>query len=104
MILYRLRVQPSEFQGEGEDCDEWFTSLRAARRRRRELIRDNPDLTDCRIASDYEVERVELADLPPRELALAILNRRGAFLSCVEVVPAYEAPWFRRSGQGRVGT
>lgn len=58
MVLYRLEIAPAESDGEGEDHDEWFGSLRAARRRRAELIRADPHLNGHRIGSDFRIERV----------------------------------------------
>jgi len=105
LTLYRLNRAPSESEGEGEDWDEWFGSLREARRRRAELIREDPHLEGHRYGEDFRIDRVVFRDLPRRALLLAVLNWNG----CVEedkegVVPVYvprrpviadySAPWY----------
>ena len=96
-IFYRLEIAPSESDGEGEDHDEWFTSLEAARRRRAELIRADPHLEGHRYGSDFCVSRVILRDLSPKALVLAVLNRAGHVESSEEVVPEYKPKhgWWR---------
>lgn len=89
MILYRLGIVPGEGCAEGEDWDEWFGALRDAKKRRAELIRQDPAMIGCRVARDYEICRIKLVDLPPRKLALAVLNRRY-LVESVEVVGPYE--------------
>lgn len=89
MKLYCLSIAPSESDGEGEDHDEWFTSLEAAKRRRRELIRDNPGLVGHKFGRDFEIEEIIFAKLPQKALALAILNRRGYVAQRTVVVPSY---------------
>lgn len=91
VILYRLGRAAPESEGEGEDWDLWFASLRAAKRWRAQLIQDNPRLEGCRYDRDYEIERVRLALLPAGRLALAILNRRG-YVAEREIVVAAYAP------------
>ena len=44
MIVYKLGIQPGDYDPEGADWAEWFSNLRDAKRRRRELINANPDL------------------------------------------------------------
>lgn len=89
MKLYRLRIAPDGTDGEGEDHDEWFSSLEAAKSRRRNLIRDNPGLLDHRYGRDFMIEEIVLLKLPPRQLALAILNRRNYVARRNTVVPDY---------------
>jgi hypothetical protein len=89
VTLYRLGICADESQGEGEDHDEWFGSLGAARRRRAELIRVSPRLAGHRYGEDFEIERVVFRDLPRRALLLAALNWRGCVELQEEVVPRY---------------
>lgn len=95
MKVYRLNIQPDEAAGEGEDHDEYFASLDAARRRRAELIRANPEMEGHRTESDFAIERVTLADLPPAKLVLAVLNRKGYAEKTEMVVPEYVSPSMR---------
>lgn len=90
MILYRLNIHPDESAGEGEDHDEWFSSERAARRRRSELVEESPCLLGSRYGSDYAIDKVRIATLPQKRLALALLNRRGVFVSVRRVAEPYE--------------
>lgn len=85
--LYRVNISPEESEGEGEDHDEWFPSLNDARARRRQLIEQNPSLQNCRYQSDYGIDEVKLLDLPRKQLALAVLNRRGIAISRIVVQP-----------------
>ena len=73
MKFYRLGIDGTA--SSLEDRDEWFGSLRAARRRRSELIRCTP--LHAVADEDFEIEEVELADLPAKKLLLSILNRSG---------------------------
>lgn len=90
MRLYRLGIVPPESEGEGEDHDEWFQSLREAKKRRKELIDMSPALLDHRTGTDYEIEVVDFVALPLRKLLLAVLNRTGYAERRREVVPPYE--------------
>lgn len=90
MTFYRLHIAPDEAEGEGEDHDQWFTSLRAARRRRAELIADNPSLRGHRYGQDFKIERVELVQLPPQALLLAVLNGRGYIEQRSTVIENYK--------------
>lgn len=97
MIVYQLHIDEREDDGEGEDHDEWFSSLTAAKRRRAQLIRERPP-EDYKYGSDFQIDRVSLTrTLSPKRLALAILNRRG-FVANREaaVVPEYTPPTGRR--------
>ena len=90
MIVYRLKVEPAEYDSDGEDHDEWFGSLRAARERRRELVTEDPALEEHRTGQDFAISRVTVADMPRRKLVLALLNRTGYRAGEeVEVVKAY---------------
>lgn len=91
IVLYRLSVAPGEADGEGEDHDEWFTSLKLAKARRKELIDDDPELKDHRYGEDYQIDRCEFAPLPQRALLLRVLNRDGMFAVSVRV-PPYAPP------------
>jgi len=88
--LYRLEIAPEEYESEAEDHDEWFTSLKAAQARRVELIAENPNMTEHRFGQDYAIHLMVLERLPPRELVLALLNRRSPFVVVREVVSAYK--------------
>lgn len=90
MIVYRLEVAPSDSDGEGEDHDEWFSSLQAAKKRRGELIKQDPDLEDHRYGEDFEIEKITLADDSRLKLILAILNRTSFYTSREQVVPPYK--------------
>lgn len=92
MIVYRLGRLPSEDAPEGEDWDEYFSSLAAAKVRRRELIREDPDLVGHPTKRDFEIEATELANLPKKKLALALLNREHYVAGRTVVVPHYRPP------------
>ena len=90
MILYRLCISPTENASDGENWDEWFSSLVAAGVRRAELIAADPCLNNSRLGLDYGIEKVELTDhLSMKKLVLAILNRRGYIVSSEVVVAPY---------------
>lgn len=86
--VYRLHVSPGDGDGEGENLDEWFASLKEAKERRHVLIRLNPGADDA----DLQIERVLLVHDSPYQLALKILNRRCYVRDRLEVVPVYQAP------------
>ena len=102
MNVYRLGIRPSEYDSDGEDFDEWFSSLAEVRQRRAELIRESKEThrqeaAECRewevpraVRPDYEIEKIELVDLPTKELALALLNRRRYIAARTIVVPAWK--------------
>lgn len=92
MVIYRLNVAPGKDQDEGENCDEWFGSLEAAKRRRTLLIQGNRDLEGHRYGSDYQIDRVVLVDLPPKQMALALLNRMRCFVEQTMVMKEYSPP------------
>lgn len=85
MKLYVLRRWPHEDAGEGEDWDEWFTSLRSARARRRELW-------DAARPGELRIERVIFSDLSKKALLVAVLNRTGYAKSFEEVEPRKTEP------------
>ena len=87
MKLYRLNITPSDCAGCGENWDEWFGSLVAVKKRRRELIKD-PDYSFC--GSNYSIDRVEIPDLPKKMLLLRALNNR--YFPSVEIVPENKKP------------
>lgn len=89
MNLYQLQIAPGEYEAEGENHDEWFASLDAARERRRRLIAEDPELKDHRFGRDFEISRIAVADLPLRALLLKVLNRTGWQRERSVVVPAY---------------
>jgi hypothetical protein len=89
--VYRLGVCAGPDDGEGEDNDEWFSSLEKAKRRRRELIAQDPYLDGGhRTGQDYGIHRVWLVELPPRELLIRCLTGRAYVSRAEEVVPDYE--------------
>lgn len=102
-IVYQLNRQPDEHAGEGEYWSEWFTSLREARKRRANIVHEAESAWNDEKAEwltkygadstppprprlDLSIDRVYLADLPPKQLALAILNRRGFVAKAERVV------------------
>ena len=92
VVLYRIHGRPGEYDGDGENHDEWFSSLKAAKLRRAELEHDakavlSVDPNAFKFAEDFEVERVYFRGLPPQALLLAVLNRRGYELKRELVVP-----------------
>lgn len=89
MILYRVNIAAHEGEGDEADHSEWFASLEAAMRRRAELIRENPTDEGWLFSSDFAIDRYELAKLPLKQLALAILNDKGYVVRYEEVVPPY---------------
>lgn len=93
MHLYRLSIAPdiNGGDGEGEDHDEWFSSLRAARRRRSELIREWKDAwPDHPYGEDFSVHKVTFQDLPKKALLLQVLHRvHYLAASWEEVVPPF---------------
>lgn len=89
MHVYRLQIMPGEADGEGEDHDEWFGSLRQARARRAHLIRENPRLEDHRTQRDFRITKCYVRDLSHKALLLAALNRTAWLDGSEEVVPTY---------------
>lgn len=89
MKLYRLKVAPDESDGEGEDHDEWFTSLIAAQKRRRYLIKNTPN-DGYRYGEDFEVSEVVFVELPPRALLLRVLNRTAFIDTSRVMMPAHK--------------
>ena len=87
MKLYRINITPNQHSGEGENHNEWFGSLAAAKTRRRELIKD-PDYTFC--GCNYSLDRVEIPHLPKKKLLLRALNSKGFFPSD-EIIPEAKA-------------
>jgi hypothetical protein len=69
--FYRLAIAGSKSDADG---DEWFGALRAARKRRTELIRETP--LHAVGDEDFEIELVELLDVAKKKLLLEVLNRR----------------------------
>jgi hypothetical protein len=94
--VYQLECCRGEYDADGEDFDEWFRSLAAARKRRAALIRENPGLKELKLSETYGINRVVLAHLPARELALAILNRRKFIRESTTLVEPYCPPRKRR--------
>lgn len=72
MILFRINQPRFEDSAEGEDMTEWFPSLATASRRFNEIKKERSG-----DAGTVTLEKVELTKLPPKQFALAILNRRG---------------------------
>ncbi len=91
MKLYQLKIAPDESQSESEICDEWFTSLVAANRRRAKLVATT-DPSEYKYGSDFEIREIIFAKLPPLALLMAVLNRSGYAQSQRVVVPAYTPP------------
>lgn len=90
MKFYELHIAPNEYEGEGEDLNEWFTSLSEATARRKELIALNS--TDLRYGRDYAIDQVTITDdLPTKQLVLAILNRKDFVAERKTVVVAIRA-------------
>ena len=87
--LYRLNIAPGEDECEGEDWDEWFTSLRDAKARRKELIDLDPTMAGHRYGRDFRIERVKLSNCSRQELVLRVLNRRGYVVVSEVVVEDY---------------
>lgn len=92
MQLYRLSIGPDESAGEGENLDEWFTSLRAAKKRRRALIDENPTGDNTRYNTDFGIDLVDLAvkGLTRKHLAVMLLNGRKFINKTTRVVEPYE--------------
>lgn len=81
MKVYRLNISPDMGCGEPEveDLDEYFGSLRKSKARRAELIRMGG-------FQDLSIDQLHLVDLPPRALALRVLNRRAYVAESLRVV------------------
>jgi hypothetical protein len=91
MKLYRLNRYPHDDAGCGENWDEWFPSLRAAQKRRTQLIHQTRDDDHAfPMGAHYSVDRCEFAQLPPRQLLLAVLNDAGFLKTAVRVLPPFE--------------
>lgn len=97
IVLYRLDIAPDESDGEGECFDEWFSSLKLAKKRRAELIAENPDLKDHRYGVDFAIWRVEFMQYGRRGLLLRVLNR-GGIRAQIQKVEAYVPPRNRKCG------
>jgi len=92
MVFYRLEIAPDPSEGEGTNCDEWFTSLVKAKARRQELITADPLLENHNYGRDYQIDRVVISDLPKKELVLCVLNRKNYVDKSECVVEHYWPP------------
>jgi hypothetical protein len=98
VIVYRLGVAPGDADGEGEDHDQWFGTLKEAKERREELIDRDPFMVNHKYGVDYRIVRYVVGSLRGKNRVLALLRRQGWCASYEEVVPAYKAPeWFSRA-------
>lgn len=97
MKLYRLHIHPGEADGEGENHDEWFTSFVDALARREALIRETPD-DGYKYGTDYGIEAITFADLTPKKLLLAVLNREGYVASRHTMMRPYKPNKTNREG------
>lgn len=86
MKLYQLHILDVGADVIYGDRDEFFPSLRAAMARRRELVAEH---RGERI-DDFEIERIEIPDLPRKRLALLLLNRVRYVTKREIVVEAYQ--------------
>lgn len=73
--------------------DEWFSSLFAAKTRRREVIAEE----DFDEFGDLSIDKTRVVPFPRKKLILALLNGRGWASGFKEVVPPYRSPPPRRS-------
>ncbi len=89
MNFYRLNVAPDEYDSDDKDCNEWFSSLDAAKKRRADFIATHPTRDGQRDDSDFSIDHVTLTTLGPKALLLAVLNRAGFISAEVTVVEAY---------------
>lgn len=86
MIFYQLNITPDDSAGEGEDHDEYFTSLTKAKARRSEIMRQGEVEP-----YDLEIEKITLTDqLSTKDIILAILNGRGYIATRESVVAPYQ--------------
>ena len=92
MNLYQLGIAPGEDDPEGEDYSEWFSSLAKAKKRRDELIAENPDLEGHRYGADFAITLYAVRLPLTKSLLLKVLNRRGWAQDVRDVVPAYVRP------------
>ncbi len=91
MIFYRLNVEPAEWDAEGEDHDEWFTSLAAAVAQRKSYIKLDPTLDRHPTGRDFRIEKVWFTDkLSEKQLILRVLNRRAYIVRTQKVVDWYQ--------------
>lgn len=88
MIFYRVdHFCMFGYSEEGVNTDEWFTTHKDATRRYNELKtemiqgyeddHDRDQETATQTVGDISLERIVLADMPMKELLLALLNQRG---------------------------
>jgi hypothetical protein len=85
MILYELDAPPGDI--EGEPTEEYFTSLHEASRRRAEIIQEYSRDGGCPPSGCLRIDRVVVAKLPARKLAMRLLNRSGWCEKRETVVP-----------------
>lgn len=95
MKFYRLQIASGE-TCEGEDADEWFTSLRAAKKRRTELIQEGRvESNEHPFGSDYEIWRYTVnTRLTAKTVMLRILNRNNNHTAspwCSDIVQVVDA-------------
>lgn len=96
MKLYKLTLPWFEATGHDYDDAEWYGSLREARIARAEWIRRAMAGECDEVQSDgFAIERIHIAGLAPRALALACLNRAGFSASVTEVVSPVPAEKLR---------
>lgn len=90
MNVYQLHIQPGEYDGDGENHDEFFSNLELAKMRRSDLKKESPYAGGgSRGGEDFEIERLTLTKLSPKELILACLNRKYFVAESEVVVPAW---------------
>ena len=88
MKLYRLNIMPRDTAGEGEVWDEWFSSLAAAKEKRKWYIANDRDVSYC--DENYSIDRVAVpVNLKGKSLLLAALNSLGRWPS-KEVVKTWK--------------
>lgn len=113
MVLYQLQITPDDDAGDDENWDEWYPSLAAAKHRRTEIIKKHRE--DTRIQKQWEkdphrdtygpgvssgpktgrtgqIDKVIIAKLPPKQLALALLNQKQFVEHRETVVPEWVVP------------
>jgi len=87
MTLYCLCRWPDESAGEGEDWDEWYGAFADAKKRRKQLIKQNPK----RDEGDLNIDRYKIKGaLSNKIVILAILNR-------YQIESSYPYPWAEKT-------
>jgi len=96
MTLYCLHIAPNKTDT-ADHFNEWFETLKGARKRRRELIKLDPMLVDHKLGYDFQIDRVRFSQtqrytLTKKMLVVACLNKRWIAHAVVRIAASSYRP------------